>query len=79
MGGVDDVAGPRCACSGGGIDGLRGWWGLGILMLSASHTNKCKEMRRLSLSNVQQTNRKQILLKAQSRLVYFVRRNMNES
>ena len=44
MGGVvDDLDSHRCACSGGGIDGLRGLWGLGILMLSASLINKCKE------------------------------------
>ena len=47
MGGVvDDLDSHRCACSGGGIDGLRGLWGLGILMLSASLINKCKEKRR---------------------------------
>ena len=40
---VDDVDGQKCACTGGSIDGLRGLWGLGILMPSASLTNKCKE------------------------------------
>ena len=49
MGGVvDDVAGHRCTCSAsGGIDGLRGLWGLGILMLSPSFTNNAKKRKLL--------------------------------
>ena len=48
MGGVvGGVVGQRCTCSAGGIDGLRGLWGLGILILSASFTNNARKRKLL--------------------------------